>query len=75
MGFQKPDLNMAKIAIGACLVEIRSPYNDGWTSSACKQDLYMLKSWLDDEYQRLPKFSDEESWEKQRMWDKLKDTK
>ena len=67
MGFQKPDLNVARRAIGTCLVEIRSPYNDGWTSSACKHDLYLLKSWLDDEYQRLPRFVGEEQWEQERL--------
>ena len=72
MGFQKPDLNMARMAIGASLVEIRSPYNDGWTSSACKQELYLLKSWLDDEYNRLPKFIGEEQWEQERIVDILK---
>ena len=72
MGFQKPDLNMARLAIGASLVEIRSPYNDGWTSSACKRELYLLKSWLDDEYNRLPKFSGEELWEQERIVDILK---
>ena len=60
------------MAIGASLVEIRSPYNDGWTSSACKQELYLLKSWLDDEYNRLPKFSGEEKWEQERIVDILK---
>ena len=74
MGFQKPDLNMARMAIGASLVEIRSPYNDGWTSAACKHDLYLLKSWLDDEYQRLPSFQGEEQWEQDRMIQILKQT-
>jgi len=72
VGFQKPDLNMARLAIGASLVEIRSPYNDGWTGSACKQELYLLKSWLDDEYNRLPKFIGEEQWEQERIVDILK---
>lgn len=72
MGFQKPDLNMARLAIGTCLVEIRSPYNDGYTSSACKHDLYLLKSWLDDEYNHLPKFGGEDQWEQQRLVDILK---
>ena len=72
MGFQKPDLNMAKLAIGACMVEIRSPYNDGYTSAACKHDLYLLKSWLDDQYQRLPRFSGEEQWEQERLINILK---
>ena len=65
MGFRKPDLDSAQQAIRACLSEIRSPYNDGWTSSACKHDLYMLKSWLDDEYKRLPTFVGEELWEQE----------
>lgn len=72
MGFQKPDLNMARLVIGASLVEIRSPYNDGWTSSACKQELYLLKCWLDDEYQKLPTFFEEAQWEQQRLVDILK---
>ena len=67
MGFRKPDLETAQQAIRTCLGEIRSPYNDGWTSSACKRDLYMLKSWLDDEYKRLPTFVGEELWEQERL--------
>ena len=72
MGFRKPDLDSAQQAIRACLGEIRSPYNDGWTSAACKYDLYMLKSWLDDEYKRLPTFVGEQQWEQQRLIDILK---
>ena len=75
MGFQKPDLGMARVAIGASLVEIRSPYNDGWTSCSCKKELYLLKSWLDDEYKKLPTFREEEQWEKELMWNRLKETK
>ena len=63
---------MARMAIGASLVEIRSPYNDGWTSGACKRELYLLKSWLDDEYKKLPTFSEEEKWEQERIVDILK---
>jgi hypothetical protein len=72
MGFRKPDLDSAQQAIRACLGEIRSPYNDGWTSAACKYDLYMLKSWLDDEYKRLPTFVGEQQWEQERLIDILK---
>lgn len=72
MGFRKPDLATAQAAIGVSLVEIRSPYNDGWTASACKQELYMLKCWLEDEYQRLPTFVGEEKWEQERLIRKLK---
>jgi hypothetical protein len=67
MGFRKPDLGSAEHAIRACIVEIKSPYNDGWTASACKHDLYLLKSWLDDEYKRLPSFVGEQQWEQERM--------
>ena len=72
MGFQKPDLNAAWRDIARCMAEIRSPYNDGWTSSACKHDLYLLKSWLDDEYKKLPTFFEEAQWEQQRLIDILK---
>jgi hypothetical protein len=72
MGFRKPDLETAQQAIQTCLGEIRSPYNDGWTSSACKHDLYMLKSWLDDEYKRLPTFAGEQQWEHERLISILK---
>jgi hypothetical protein len=72
VGFQKPDLNPAWREIARCLAEIRSPYNDGWTSSACKHDLYLLKSWLDEQYQRLPRFEGEEQWEQERILQVLK---
>jgi hypothetical protein len=66
------NLESAKQALRSCLSEIRSPYNDGWTSSACKYELFLLKSWLDDEYNKLPHFADEETWEQQRIIDILK---
>jgi len=72
MGFQKPDLNAARMAIGASLGEIRSPYNDGWTSAACKKELYLLKCWLDDEYTKLPSFFEEPQWEQERIVNILK---
>ena len=72
MGFQKPNLDTARQAIRTCLVEIHSPYNDGWTASGCKQELYMLKCWLEDEYNQLPKFSGEEKWEQERIVELLR---
>ena len=72
MGWRQPDLSAARQAIQHCLGEIRSPYNDGWVSGACKRDLFMLKSWLEDEYARLPEFSDEETWQQERLVDILK---
>lgn len=72
MGFHKPDLGSAYSAIRKSLGEIHSPYNDGFTSSYCKQELYQLKCWLEDEYRRLPKFTGEEAWEHRRLVEILK---
>jgi hypothetical protein len=72
MGFLKPDISTAYSAIRSSLVEIHSPYNDGWTSGSCKKDLYMLKCWLEDEYKRLPTFVGEEAWEQERVVEILK---
>lgn len=72
MGFRKPDLSLAQEAIKGCLGEIHSPYNDGWTASSCKHDLYLLKCWLEDEYQKLPTFVGEEKWQQERLIEILK---
>ena len=72
MGFHKPDLDSAYSSIRKSLGEIHSPYNDGFTSSSCKQELYQLKCWLEDEYHRLPKFTGEEAWEQHRLVNILK---
>jgi hypothetical protein len=72
MGFRKPNLHQAQFEIGKSLIEISSPYNDGWTSSSCKQELYQLKCWLDDAYRKLPTFVGEEKWEQDRLIDLLK---
>ena len=72
MGFRKPKLDLAQFEIGKSLIEIASPYNDGWTSSSCKQELYQLKCWLDDEYNKLPTFTGEEKWEQDRLIQVLK---
>lgn len=72
MGFKKPNLQLAQFEIGKSLIEIGSPYNDGWTSSSCKQELYQLKCWLDDAYKKLPTFVGEEKWEQARLIDLLK---
>jgi hypothetical protein len=72
MGFKKPDQNEASWAIRRSLSEIHSPYNDGWTSSYCKKELYMLKCWLDKEYTKLPTFAGEEKWEQEKLIEILK---
>jgi hypothetical protein len=67
MGFKKPALENAYSIIRSSLGEIHSPYNDGWTASACKQELYVLKCWLEDEFKELPIFVGEEKWEQDRL--------
>lgn len=75
MGFQKRwDVVALRQTIGSMMSEIRSPYNDGWTSAACKYDLYLLKCFIEDHYDDLPKFSEEVEWEKQRLVDKLRES-
>lgn len=72
MGFKQPNLAAARLEIGKCLREINSPYNDGWTQSSCKHELYMLKCWLEAEYNQLPTFEGEEQWEQNRILEILK---
>jgi hypothetical protein len=72
MGFKKPNIESAYSAIRSSLIEIASPYNDGWTSSTCKFELYQLKCWLEDSYNKLPTFAEEEKWEQQRLVEILK---
>lgn len=72
MGFSKPDLEVAYRAIRVSIGEIQSPYNDGFTGSHCKHELYMLKCWLEDQYNALPTYADESKWEQERMVQILK---
>ena len=72
MGFRKPNLDQARIAISSGLIEIASPYNDGFVQISCKQELYQLKCWLEDEYSKLPIFVGEEKWEQDRLIQILK---
>jgi hypothetical protein len=72
LGFRKPNLEDAYSAIRTSLVEINSPLNDGFTGSHCKQELYLLKCWLEDSYDQLPTFQGEELWEQERIVQILK---
>lgn len=65
MGFREPDLREARSAISQMLREINSPYNDGFTSYHCKYELFLLKSWLDEQYSNLPQFDDEPKWQEE----------
>lgn len=72
MGFRKPDLAQTYRDLRTVMGEISSPYNDGFTASHCKHDLYLLKCWLEDEYRRLPTFVGEDKWQQDRLIEILK---
>jgi hypothetical protein len=77
MGHRKPmDYNSVSHQIYMTGVEINSMYNDGFTQSMMKQDLYKLKWLIDEIIQDSPTFSDEEEFLKEheqvKMWRTLK---
>ena len=73
MGFIKNwDVNDIHDQIRRLYAEASSPYNDGWTASACKYELFQLKCLIEDIYQKLHTFPGEEEWEKERVAELLK---
>lgn len=73
MGHRKPmDYNQVSHQVYMTGVEINSMYNDGFTQSMMKQDLYKLKWLIDEIIADSPTFSDEEDFlkehEKVKMW-------
>ena len=77
MGFRKPlDYTQVHHQVYMAGVELHSPYNDGYTQWAIKQDLYRLKWLLDEILNDSPKFTDEEEFlkehEKEVVWRNLK---
>lgn len=55
------------------IAEIKSPYNDGFTRTGLKKELFEFKCLIEDVYDSLPDFGDEEiEWEKERLYNKLK---
>jgi len=73
MGFKKSwDEGDIVAQIRRMATECRNPYNDGFTTSAIKQDLVQIKFILDDLLESCPKFAGEEEWYHKRLVDKLK---
>lgn len=51
----------------------RSPYTDGFTQCHCKHQLYLLKCFIEDQFNDLPEFPHQEKeWEQQRLIEVLK---
>lgn len=75
MGFHKHwDVADIQSQLRRMMQEIRSPYNDGFSACYCKQDLYQIKCFIDDNWDDLPKFAEQERlWEQQRIIKKLKE--
>jgi hypothetical protein len=73
MGFRRPgDAKSIISQLRALASEAQSGYNDGWTASSCKHELYRVKCYLDEVYKQLPTFGDEAEWEKERVVELLK---
>jgi hypothetical protein len=73
MGFKQGwDVNDIASQLHRLGLEASSPYNDGWTASRCKHELFQLKCLIDDIYRKLPTFTNEDEWEKERVSELLK---
>lgn len=73
MGFIKTwDVNDIANQLHRMGMEAGSPYNDGWTASTCKHEMFQLKCLIEDIYRKLPTFAGEEEWKKDRVVDLLK---
>jgi hypothetical protein len=73
VGFRKhTDADQIIGLLRTLAAEARSGYNDGWTASGCKKEMYQLKCLIEDIYQKLPNFVGEEEWEKERVAELLK---
>lgn len=50
-----------------------SPYSDGFSACAYKHDLYVLKCFIEDQYNICPEFPEQErEWEQVRLMELLK---
>jgi hypothetical protein len=53
--------------------EASSPYSDGFTACSYKRDLYVLKCFIEDQYNLCPVFPEQEKeWEQIRLMELLK---
>lgn len=58
--------------IRKAVVEMNSPFNDGYMAWGIKQDLYILKFMLDDVLENAPSFDKkEEIWLKEKSQEKM----
>ncbi len=63
MGFKKSwDATDVMSQISSLARECSSPYNDGFISWGCKQDLYKIQEAVNEAIRRCPTFSGEQEW-------------
>lgn len=63
MGFKKSwDTVDVMSQISSLARECSSPYNDGFISWGCKQDLYKIQEAVNEAIRRCPTFSGEQEW-------------
>lgn len=77
MGFKKPtNSHGIQSELYKLYGEIKSPYNDGYTSWGLKQELYEIKFLIDKLIKDSPTFTPEEEWleeqHKKHVWSELK---
>ena len=73
MGFKKNwDVGDISHQLRCLALEMNSPYNDGWTASGCKRDLFVLKCLIEDLYDSAPTFVNENEWQQERTMELLK---
>lgn len=61
-GPRLPDIDDIMSRIRKMNIEMTSPYNDGYVSWGIKQDLYLLKFFLDKIIAEAPEFVEEKQW-------------
>ena len=62
----------AMFAIRKLVLEMQSGYNDGFTASFYKRDLFIIKHLLEQIYNNAPTFTNEKDWEHELLIEKLK---
>jgi len=70
---QKDIMSSVEDRIQELVQEVASPFNDGYTQQYFKKELWNLKCLIEDVYEQMPNFGNNElEWEKERVYNKLK---
>lgn len=74
MGFRKTwDVADVVRQLRAIMAECAHSGTDGFTACYCKRDLYQVKCFIEDNWDQLPDFPEQErQWEQERIIQRLK---